>query len=75
MEQQNLKQKDLTPYLGSQSRVSEILNGKRKLSKSMILNLHTGLGIPLEVLLGNLSKNSVSGSNELNESRKKLVYS
>ncbi len=51
MEQAGLKQKDLIPYIGSQSRVSEVLNGKRELSKEMIRKLHEGLGIPLEVLL------------------------
>ncbi len=51
MEQQGLIQKDLAPYLGSQSRVSEVLNGKRPLSLSMIRALHKGLGIPAEVLL------------------------
>jgi len=51
MEQQDLLQKDLVPYLGSQSRVSEVLNRKRPLSLSMIRALHEGLGIPAEVLL------------------------
>src|SRR5262249_4571001 len=32
MEQQELKPKDLVPYLGSPSKVSEILNGKRPLT-------------------------------------------
>lgn len=52
MEQQGLKQKDLIPYIGCKSKVSEVLSGKRSLSLSMIRNLHEGLGIPLEVLLG-----------------------
>ncbi len=51
MEQQDLLQKDLVPYMGSQSRVSEVLNRKRPLSLSMIRALHEGLGIPAEVLL------------------------
>ena len=51
MEQQGLKQKDLAPYLGSRSKISEILSGKRLLSLTMIRKLHTGLGIPAEVLL------------------------
>jgi HTH-type transcriptional regulator / antitoxin HigA len=51
MEQQGLLQKDLIPYLGSQSRVSDILNGKRELSKEMIRKLHKGLDIPYEVLM------------------------
>ncbi|MBN2393127.1 MAG: ImmA/IrrE family metallo-endopeptidase [Anaerolineae bacterium] len=51
MEQQGLQQKDLAPYLGSQSKVSEVLNHKRPLSLTMIRALHEGLGIPAEVLL------------------------
>lgn len=55
MEQQELKQKDLIPYIGSKSKVSEVLAGKRSLSLSMIRRLHEGLEIPLEILLGNES--------------------
>ena len=53
MEQAGLKQADLVPFIGSASRVSEILGGKRTLSLSMIRKLHEGLGIPAEVLLQN----------------------
>lgn len=52
MEQQGLMQKDLVPYIGSKSKVSEVLSGKRPLSLSMIRRLHEGLGISLDVLLG-----------------------
>ncbi|MHA1279635.1 MAG: ImmA/IrrE family metallo-endopeptidase [Candidatus Helarchaeota archaeon] len=51
MEQQELRQKDLVPFIGSQPQVSAVLNGKRELSKDMIRRLHKGLGIPYEVLL------------------------
>ena len=51
MDQQDLLQKDMTPYMGSQSKVSEVLNRKRPLSLSMIRALHKGLGIPADVLL------------------------
>lgn len=51
MEQQGLKQKDLVAYIGSQPKVSAVLNGTRELSKEMIRKLHDGLGIPLEVLM------------------------
>lgn len=51
MEQQDLTAKDMEQYLGSQSKVSEVLNRKRPLSLSMIRNLHEGLEIPLEVLI------------------------
>ena len=52
MEQQGLMQKDLLPYLGSKSKVSEVLAKKRSLSLSMIRKLHEGLEIPFETLLG-----------------------
>jgi HTH-type transcriptional regulator/antitoxin HigA len=51
MEQAGMKQVDLVPYIGSPSRVSEVLKGKRSLSLSMIRKLNKGLGIPAEVLL------------------------
>ncbi|RDH85962.1 MAG: hypothetical protein DIZ80_00355 [endosymbiont of Galathealinum brachiosum] len=51
MEQQGLQQKDMLKYFGSASKVSEVLNGKRPLSLSMIRKLHQGLGIPAEVLI------------------------
>lgn len=52
MEQQNLSRKNLVPYLGSLSKVSEVLSKKRPLSLSMIKKLHQGLGIPARSLLG-----------------------
>jgi HTH-type transcriptional regulator / antitoxin HigA len=52
MEQQGLTRKDMQAYLGSKSKVSEVLNKKRPLSLSMIRALHKGLGIPAEVLIG-----------------------
>lgn len=51
MEQMELSRKELVPYLGSLSKVSEVLSGKRDLSLSMVRNLHEGLGIPFESLL------------------------
>ena len=51
MEQQGLSRDELTPYLGAKSKISEILNGKRPLSLSMIKRLHKGLKIPYESLL------------------------
>ena len=50
MEQEGLKQKDLVAIVGSKSRVSEILNRKRKLTIEMIRNLHKQLHIPVESL-------------------------
>jgi HTH-type transcriptional regulator / antitoxin HigA len=51
MEQEGLEPKDMVKYLGSQSKVSEVLNHKRPLSLTMIRNLKEGLDIPAEVLL------------------------
>jgi HTH-type transcriptional regulator / antitoxin HigA len=43
MQQSGLKPRDLEPYLGSRSRVSEILSGDRPLSIDMIQALHRRL--------------------------------
>lgn len=51
MEQLGYSQKDLTKVIGLKSRVSEILNKKRKLTLEMIRKLHEVLGIPTEVLI------------------------
>ena len=51
MDQMGMSAKDLAPYLGSQSKVSDVLNGKRPLTLAMMRNLHKGLGIPADVLL------------------------
>lgn len=51
MEQLNLSNADLAGILGFQSRVSEVMTKKRKLSLQMIKNLHHKLQIPLESLI------------------------
>ena len=51
MEQMGMKQKDLAEVVGFKSRVSEILNKKRKLTLDMIRKLNTTLRIPTEVLV------------------------
>ncbi len=52
MDQQHLNKKDLIPYFGSLSKVSEVLARKRPLSLAMMRKLHKGLEIPADVLLG-----------------------
>lgn len=52
MEQMGLEAKDLTPIIGSRSKVSEVLNHKRQLSITMIRNLHARLHVPYESLIG-----------------------
>ncbi|QHI38459.1 hypothetical protein IMCC3317_38520 [Kordia antarctica] len=51
MEQMGMKQKDLATVIGFNSRVSEILSKKRKLTLDMIRKLNTTLHIPTDVLV------------------------
>lgn len=55
MEYLGLKQKDLIPYVGSKGVVSDVLNKKRALSKTMIRNLSTFLGLSQEILITDYS--------------------
>lgn len=52
MEQLGLKPSDLAKILGGRSRVSEVLNKKRKLTVEMMRSLHKHLAIPADSLLG-----------------------
>jgi HTH-type transcriptional regulator/antitoxin HigA len=51
MEQGGMTPRDLEPFIGSRSRVSEVLSGTRPLSIDMIRALNEHLGIPAEVLI------------------------
>lgn len=51
MLERRLKQVDLVPYIGTRSRVSEVLAHKRPLTVPMIRRLSKGLGISPDVLL------------------------
>jgi HTH-type transcriptional regulator / antitoxin HigA len=51
MEQLDYINQDLAKIIGLKSRVSEILNKKRKLSINMIRKLHDALQIPTDVLV------------------------
>ena len=51
MDQKDLKAKDLVEALGAKSRVSEVLNKKRRLTQEMMWELHERFGIPARVLL------------------------
>jgi len=51
MEQMNLSENELSNLLGTRSRKSEVLSGKRKLSLSMIRKLTDVLHIPANVLI------------------------
>lgn len=51
LDQLGLKESDLNQILGSRSRKSDVLNGRRKLSLAMIRRLHEKLNIPAEALI------------------------
>jgi HTH-type transcriptional regulator/antitoxin HigA len=53
MEELNLKQKDLVGIIGGKSRVSEVLNRKKKLTVDMIRELEQVLQLSASVLVGN----------------------
>jgi len=53
MEEMNLKQKDLVGVIGGKSRVSEILNKKKRLTVDMIRELERVLQISASVLVNN----------------------
>ena len=53
MEELNLRQKDLVGVIGGKSRVSEVLNRKKKLTVDMIRELERLLQISASVLVGN----------------------
>lgn len=51
MEQLGIQQKDLAEVLGFKSRVSEILNRKRKLTLDMVRKLSGRLNLPADLLI------------------------
>jgi HTH-type transcriptional regulator/antitoxin HigA len=51
MEEEGLKNKDLTKWIGSKSYVSSLLSGKKPLTLKIAKILHQKLGIPAEVFL------------------------
>lgn len=53
MEELNLRQKDLVGIIGGKSRVSEILNRKKRLTVEMIRELEKALQISASVLVNN----------------------
>ena len=57
MEEMHLKQIDLVPEIGGKSRVSEILNKKRKLTIEMIRKLTKRLNLSPELLLSDYQLN------------------
>jgi HTH-type transcriptional regulator / antitoxin HigA len=62
MDQHGLSRADMIPILGTASRVSEVLCGKKGLSMSMIQRLRTRFGVPADVLLPALKAKPRRGS-------------
>ncbi|MGJ3501739.1 Antitoxin HigA (plasmid) [Piscirickettsia salmonis] len=67
MESRGMSRQELGDYLGGKSRVSEILNGKRDLTLSMIRRLHFDLGVSADLLI---SPVAISEANKGMGSRK-----
>ena len=51
MDQQDLTEHNLIPFIGSLDKVNTVLNKTIPLSNTMIKALHTGLEIPIEMLM------------------------
>jgi HTH-type transcriptional regulator / antitoxin HigA len=64
MEQRGISRADLVPLLGSRSRVSEILNRRRRLTIEMAWRLHRELGMPAEAVIKpyQLAERSAAGA-------------
>jgi HTH-type transcriptional regulator / antitoxin HigA len=52
MKKDNLKQKDLIPFIGDKTKVSKILNYHQELTVSMIKKLSNGLNVPVSLFVG-----------------------
>lgn len=64
MDQMGLRNKDLLPYFGSLSKVSEVLARKRPLSLAMMRSVHRHLDIPADILLEGSAEGDVDLSEE-----------
>jgi HTH-type transcriptional regulator/antitoxin HigA len=51
MDQHGLSRADLVPLLGTASRVSEVMNGKRDLSMTMVRKLRERFHVPADLLI------------------------
>ena len=60
MVQLNLKPRELIPFLGSKSRVSEILSGQRQPTVDQIRALNQHLGVPVASLIGTIKHEPVA---------------
>jgi len=60
MDQHNLTRADMAPILGTPSRVSEVLRGKKGLSMAMVQRLRARFNVPADLLLPPPKKTPVS---------------
>ena len=51
MDQHELTRAEMIPLLGTPSRVSEVLRGKKELSLAMVQRLRARFGVPADVLI------------------------
>jgi HTH-type transcriptional regulator/antitoxin HigA len=61
MDQHGLSRADMVPILGTASRVSEVLSGKKGLSMTMVQRLRARFGVPADVLLPPVRKAKARG--------------
>lgn len=61
MDQHGLTRADMIPILGTASRVSEVLSGKKGLSMTMVQRLRARFGVPADVLLPPVKMAKVRG--------------
>ncbi|MBW8077298.1 MAG: XRE family transcriptional regulator [Gallionella sp.] len=61
MDQHDLTRADLIPLLGTASRVSEVLNGKRELSMSMIRKVRERFRVPADLLIPQAHSHGMAG--------------
>lgn len=62
MDQHGLSRADMVPILGTASRVSEVLRGKKGLSMTMVQRLRARFRIPADVLLPPVKKRATRRS-------------
>lgn len=56
LDQHRMTRRDLVPLLGTASRVSEVMSGKKGLSLSMVRRLRARFGIPADLLIPAVSE-------------------
>jgi len=62
MDQHGLTRADMVPILGTPSRVSEVLRGKKGLSMAMVQRLRARFNVPADLLLPPLKKAPARGA-------------